>query len=318
MNKVLPISVIMSVYKEPAEWLCQSIDSILNQTFPDFEFIIICDNPKGLDNIALLKKYAANDNRIKLLFNEENIGLTKSLNKGLAVARGKYIARMDADDISMPKRFEKQIAYLEKHPEVIVLGTNIKHIGHNAWLRNTDSIKFDNKRIKVQMLFGNCFAHSSVFVRAGVLKENNIRYDESFRQSQDYRLWEVLSDLGDFACLREKLLMYRLSENQISNGQGRSQFNHAIDIRYRLQEKWLRSIGYSYTTRIISDSPMDIVKELRKNGNVRNSLEYKAFLQHTYLTLSKSNLSIIPLALKDVRFITPMNFIRILVRALNR
>jgi glycosyltransferase involved in cell wall biosynthesis len=98
----------MGVYKEPLDWLRQSIDSILNQSFTDYEFIIICDNPRYEEGMELLKKYANSDRRIILLFNNENIGLTKSLNKGLEIARGKYIARMDADDISKPERLTRQ------------------------------------------------------------------------------------------------------------------------------------------------------------------------------------------------------------------
>ena len=119
------ITVLMSIYKEPIDWMILSIDSIIEQTYKDFEFIIINDNPERLDNTKLLEKYLKKDSRIKIVNNSENIGLTKSLNKGLAVSTGEYIARMDADDISLPTRFEKQIAFLESNPNVIVLGTNI-------------------------------------------------------------------------------------------------------------------------------------------------------------------------------------------------
>ena len=111
------VSVVMSVYKEPVEWLHESIDSILNQTFSGFEYIIICDNPEYEEGILLLKGYAKKDNRIRLIFNKENIGLTKSLNIGISIAQGDYIARMDADDISEAKRFEKQLDFFESNPD---------------------------------------------------------------------------------------------------------------------------------------------------------------------------------------------------------
>lgn len=123
------VSVIMSVYKEPVEWLHESIDSILNQTFTDFEFIIICDNPSYDEGIALLYAYKEKDHRIVLIENEKNLGLTKSLNKGITVAKGDFIARMDADDISLPERFEKQMSLLEKHPEIGVCGSIIDYMG---------------------------------------------------------------------------------------------------------------------------------------------------------------------------------------------
>ena len=93
------LSVVMSIYKEPVEWMRQSIDSILNQTFTDFEFVIVNDNPIRSENRDILDEYSKKDFRIIVLSNDENIGLTKSLNKGLRISKGKYIARMDADDI---------------------------------------------------------------------------------------------------------------------------------------------------------------------------------------------------------------------------
>ena len=96
------ISVIMSVYSERVDWIRKSIDSILNQTYSDFEFIIVNDKPDKEENAQLLEEYAARDSRIKVLTNEENIGLTKSLNKAFALAEGEFIARMDADDMALP------------------------------------------------------------------------------------------------------------------------------------------------------------------------------------------------------------------------
>ena len=123
------ISVIMSIYSEKEEWIKESIDSILSQTFRDFEFIIINDNPKRKENENLLLEYSQKDNRIIVITNKENIGLTKSLNKGLSIAKGKYIARMDADDISFPTRFQKQIDFLDKNTEYVLCGANISYFG---------------------------------------------------------------------------------------------------------------------------------------------------------------------------------------------
>lgn len=102
------VSVVMAIYNEPVEWMRQAIDSILYQSFKDFEFIIINDNPIRVENKEILDEYSAKDSRVIVVLNEENIGLTKSLNKGLAIASGEYIARMDADDIAMPERLRMQ------------------------------------------------------------------------------------------------------------------------------------------------------------------------------------------------------------------
>ena len=126
--KLVPglISVIMSNYNTPEEYLREAIESILNQTYKNFEFIII-DDCSTDNSLEIIKSY--NDERIVLIENEENIGLTKSINKGLAVAKGEYIARMDADDVSLPQRFEKQINYMNDHTELIVCGSSMELIG---------------------------------------------------------------------------------------------------------------------------------------------------------------------------------------------
>ena len=222
MNKLMrvpfgiPVSVIMGIYNEPLEWIKQSIDSILNQTFVDFEFIIVNDNPLRNDNYILLNKYQQIDKRIVVVENESNIGLTESLNKALLLAKGKYIARMDADDISLPNRLMLQYQYMEEHLSVVVCGTNFKCIGKNNLLTIPNWLKYDDMNIKAQLLFNSCFLHPTVFIRKSILDTYQIFYDPSYKQSQDYRMWEILSNYGEFANLRQKLLKYRLSDIQIT------------------------------------------------------------------------------------------------------
>ncbi|MBO5249077.1 MAG: glycosyltransferase [Clostridia bacterium] len=121
------ISVLMSVYNETEDELSQSIESILCQTYSHFEFIIINDNPENQRICAVLQRYGDADSRIKLFPNEENIGLVASLNRGWKLAQGEFIARMDADDISTPDRFEKQLAYMEEH-RLDFIGSNLQNI----------------------------------------------------------------------------------------------------------------------------------------------------------------------------------------------
>ena len=108
------ISVLMSVYNEPVDWMRQAIESILNQTYKDFEFIIVNDNPEREENQLVLNEYRDKDSRISVLCNDQNIGLTKSLNKGLENANCEFVARMDADDIAFPDRLKLQLQYLLK------------------------------------------------------------------------------------------------------------------------------------------------------------------------------------------------------------
>ena len=314
MNELLPISVIMSVYKEPTEWLRQTIDSILSQTFKDFEFIVISDYPAGADNNALLKDYAQMDNRIKLIFNEENIGLTKSLNKGLAVAKGKYIARMDADDISLPERFEKQYAYMECHPNVIVLGTAIKYIGKGAWKKATDGIRFADEEIRAQMFIDNCIAHPTVFIRKAVLDTYGLKYDETYKHSQDFRLWEQMWDYGEFANLKDKLLMYRLSDQQITKSSKSSQANLSDSVKIRLQKRWLDGFGYNYSIDTIQNAPFDIIKVLRNNNQVNGTAQFSAFVQNAYLYAPCKDKRQMLFKQKDYRFLPLMNLVRLLIK----
>lgn len=215
ISEVARISVVMSVYNEPLEWIEQSIDSILNQTFKDFEFIIINDNPERVDLPQFLTNYAEKDSRIRIITNPKNIGLTKSLNIGLNNSRGEYIARMDADDISLPTRFEKQIEFMDAHPEVIVCGTKIKLFGKIKpfYIKNIFTNDID---IRGQMFYNSGFAHPTVFIRKATLDKAGIKYDETFRNAQDYKLWYDLRYQGKYANLKEKLVKYRLSEQQVT------------------------------------------------------------------------------------------------------
>ena len=120
--KNIDISVIMGVYNEKIEWVEKAILSIINQTYTNFEFIVILDNPQNEELKNLISEFSLKDKRIKLYVNEENIGLINTLNKGLKLAKGKYIARMDADDISCGDRFEKQINFLEQNNNIVLVG----------------------------------------------------------------------------------------------------------------------------------------------------------------------------------------------------
>lgn len=235
------ISVIMSVYKEPLNWLDKSISSILNQTERNFEFIIINDNPTDEQLKLYLKKWGNTDTRIKLLENEQNRGLVYSLNRGLDVARGEFIARMDADDISCPERLRKQLAFLEKHSDVIVLGTKIRYFGSKKCA--DDWIKCSDQDIKAQLLYGCCFAHPSVVLRASVIRNRSIRYDSSYSRCEDYHLWEVLSNYGKFANLPEKLLMYRQSATQITKNVNKSELDLRKAISDRITANYFSYLG---------------------------------------------------------------------------
>ncbi len=313
----------MAIYNEKIEWMRQSIDSILNQTFSDFEFIIINDNPQRKDNQLLTSEYSKRDKRIKVMHNEQNIGLTKSLNKGLKIAQGDYIARMDADDIALPKRFEKQVQFLDKNKECIVCGTNISYIGDRNFFVFSDWIKYDDASIKAQLMVNSCFAHPSVMIRKKILVENGIAYDEDYKQAQDYRLWEILSHYGAFGNIKEKLLQYRISQTQVSKKHSGGQQSLAQNIRKRILNTWLQSIGISeqedniYTYLLLNKRR--IIKEKVQKKGV--SMKYfDAFLKYIYFSPRESKLKLFLSFYLTGDFlrmdiITNMRFVAFLIRS---
>lgn len=283
------ISVVMSVYKEPIEWLECSINSILSQTFSDFEFIIVVDNPDNKEAINYIKQRTENDNRIVLLINEENIGLTKSLNRGLKIAKGKYIARMDADDKSYPERFAKQFAFMESHPNVILCGTSIQYIGGKG--NRCQIYPSNNNEIKAEMLFNSGYSHPTIMIRRQTMLEHGICYDEEYRQTQDFRLYEMLYDLGDFANIPEVLLEYRISEKQISTRLHNRQGNLMQMIRRRMINRWLKRIGFHELDFNQDINRIDIRKDVL-NILHHKDVYFNTFMKTMYYTNTKNKIGL--------------------------
>ena len=202
------ISVIMSVYNEPIEWISQSINSILNQTLNNFEFIIVNDNPIRSENISLLKSFVANDRRIKIIYNQTNLGLPASLNKAIDQAQGKYIARMDADDISLSNRFQLQYDFLEKNPEYGICGTYAHKLDKNSKIGKKIRLDQTNEELKARLLFYSPFVHPSVMVRTDLIYR--LKYNENFRVAQDVELWLRMSKETKFYNIPKTLLYYRV------------------------------------------------------------------------------------------------------------
>ena len=215
MDFPVSVSVVMATYNTEIPILKEAVDSILNQTFRDFEFIIIDDgSSNGSDQY--LKSIA--DERVKIIWNRENMGVTKSLNIGLKAARGKYIARMDADDISLPARFEKQFTFMEAHPDVIVCGAVAKMFTEGKeFLPSNPNLPKDMEEYRVRMLFASPGpSHPSAFIRHETLIAHQILYDEKLICAQDYGMWETISHYGQIYTLEEILVYRRIHENQIS------------------------------------------------------------------------------------------------------
>ncbi len=208
------VTVLMPVYNG-AQYLHEAIDSILNQTFADFEFLIINDGSTD-GSLDIIKSY--NDNRIKLVNNETNLGIVETLNKGIKQARGKYIARMDCDDISMPERLEKQVKFLEVNPEISVVASHIILIDKNGkefdyWKQDMETRTV--KEISHFLAIENCIAHPTVMMDRSVV--SIIGYNKRFKNSEDWALWLILIAAGyKIAKLDEIHLKYRIHTGSIS------------------------------------------------------------------------------------------------------
>jgi len=207
------VSVVMPVYNVET-YLIEAVESILNQTFSDFEFIII-EDPSTEEITKILEKFAERDKRIRLIRNSRNLGLVRSLNKGLKQARGTYIARQDADDISLPDRLAIQACFLEKHPEIGVVGTWVALLDKEG--QQTDILRKPTSPflIKWSLLFGNCLAHSSVMMRLSLVEENEV-YKTEMLFVEDYELWARLSEKTLLTNLSKVLCLIRLHDQRIS------------------------------------------------------------------------------------------------------
>jgi glycosyltransferase involved in cell wall biosynthesis len=199
----------MPVYNG-AKYLNEAIDSILDQTFSDFEFLIM-DDCSTDQSINQVKSY--NDPRIKLIVNKKNIGQSATLNKGLELARGKYIARMDQDDISMPERLERQSKFMKDNPEVDVVGTWLQLMGKYNEIFELETKSED---IKMNLLTNENLAHPTVMIRKRTLVKYDLNYNPAYSVAQDYDLWVRMFDFCSFANIPEALIKYRMHDNQNS------------------------------------------------------------------------------------------------------
>lgn len=266
------ISVVMSNYNTPSNYLRMAIESVLNQTYTNFEFIIIDDGSTD-GSLEVIRSY--DDPRIVILCNEKNIGLTRSLNKGFELCRGEYIARMDADDICHPERFEKQLSFMREHPDVIVCGSLAKYINEESKYTGIErhfTIP-EREAYRVYLLFGNCpyIMHPSAFFNHSLLLKYHIKYNENYRYAQDYRMWVDCSQKAECAIVPEYLLKYRVHQKAITQEKRHIQNECA----YRIIQEQLEALHLSLSDELMplhsyfltsSEKPYDVrlIKWMRK------------------------------------------------------
>ena len=207
------VSVIMAVYNAEA-FLDAAVQSILEQSFADFEFIIIDDGSTDRSN-AMLQDYARKDNRVRLI-SRPNKGLTVSLNEGWKLARGEFLARMDADDVAAPDRLRIQVEYLRAHPDVSVLGGAYELIDDAGRMLTTIVPPTDDATLQEHALSGRTpICHPLAMMRRDAVQKVG-GYDEEFTVAQDLDLWLKLGEVGKLACVPQVLLRYRQHEESVS------------------------------------------------------------------------------------------------------
>ena len=265
------VSIIMSVYNEPEDILRKAVESILNQTFADFEFIIVMDSPKNETNKSILTEYSNKDGRICLLFNEKNEGLTFSLNRALQNAKGKYIARMDADDISLPFRIERQKDYLEKN-NLDFIGGYVQTISQEGQvIKSCIKVPVENERIHKKMLINNCVFHPSWFLKKAVFDDIGA-YDTKYVEDYEFIL-KAMKKGYVFGNIPQVVLQYRMSAGSISRS--------SLFVQY-LRMRWLQK---TYSGRLKSVTMEDYEK---KYFSEKNAAKFSA--SNRSLTLALQDL----------------------------
>ena len=209
---MLKVTVLMSVYNGE-KYLREAIDSILNQTFPDFEFLIVDDGSTD-NSLEIINSYQ--DTRINLIKNHNNQGLVYSLNRGLALAKGEYIARMDCDDISFPNRLEKQVNFLDNNLDIGIVGSYFILMTKENKKFYIKTVPVNDLEIRYKCLFESPFGHPTVIIRREIFKKNSLNYDTQLNAVEDYKLWTQILDYTKGANIEIPLLYYRLHSQSIS------------------------------------------------------------------------------------------------------
>ena len=230
------ISVLMSCYNAE-KWLSEAIDSLLSQTYENFDLILINDGSND-DTVNIIAKYEKLDHRIKVI-SKSNTGLPDSLNVGILQARGKWIARLDADDISEPSRLEEQLNFVKSNDKVLLLGTGFSEIDTNGEVVKIHRFPTQHKSLKYHLeYFQTFFPHSSAFYKTSAVKYLG-GYRPQIRVAEDIDLWLRLLERGDLGCLDRPLVRIRKHDNQISHSEsGKRQMvdAYAANISYFIRQ----------------------------------------------------------------------------------
>ena len=270
------ISVIMSVYNGET-YLKEAIKSVINQTFKSWELIVI--NDCSTDSTSeILAEFALSDERIKVHTNEVNLKLPKSLNKAISLSQGKYIARMDADDICLPERFEKQFKFMEENKDIALSSCRFMTVKNGVYMSGGAGGRCDNDAIMAMLFVSNPILHPGVIAKAEVMKKFN--YDTTLTCTEDLELWTRMA-MGNqrMAILPECLLIYRLHDKQITSITLERQHTEVT----KIQQKYYKALACEmdddmkefYISGVYFTETPDINKFLKYANWLKNSANNK-------------------------------------------
>lgn len=223
------ISVVMPVHNN-AGYLVESVESVLSQTFKDFEFLIIDDGSTDGSG-QQIREFEAADARVNV-FRQANQGIAATLNRGIRAARGRYVARIDADDRMLPVRLERQLSAMQADPALVLLGSAYREIGADGKPGAVCIPPLSDAAVCWRLLFQNALAHPAVMLRRNALLESGLEYDEAVI-AEDYDLWSKLSEHGQVRNLCEPLLEYRIHSEQSTQRKRNSVAESAVQIARR-------------------------------------------------------------------------------------
>jgi len=255
MSKMPEISVVMSVHNHP-ERLDKTIKSVFGQSHKNLEFIIVDDGSADKEVLRKLEKYAKKDKRIKIIKNKKNIGLTKSLNKALKTAKGKYIARIDVGDLCRKDRLDLQRVFLEKNKDYALVGSWVRIVNLGGQKIGEIIYPAKDKEIRKSLIRTNPFAHSSLMIRHDVLKKEGY-YNPNFRYSQDYELILRLATKYKVSNIKDYLISYLYDTEGISASPVRKEQD-----RFAMKARWLGLTKYGYPKILIFDFIVAFIEQL--------------------------------------------------------
>lgn len=258
------VSVLTPIYNTKVEFLKEMIESVLSQTFGDFEFLILNDSPANAELDRVVGEYQAKDSRIRYLKNEVNLGITGSRNRLFDEAKGEYLAILDHDDVCDPERFAEQVAYLDANPRVGVVGTYASKIGPGRPLH----FPVENMDIKRAMMHVCVISHSSSMLRKSVMEEHGIRWEAEYSPCEDYMLWARLMQWTMFHNIPKELLKWRIYEQSSGAGSAKLMDDRAAMVRSYLRREYPDFLNASKEYRLFGCVPI-LTKKVRAGNDVR-------------------------------------------------